>query len=251
VEEFFPEPILFIGTPFEMNRILLIRMLVVVVLAVIFWVATRNLKVVPTKGQVVFETLTGFVRNNIIIESLGEKDGRRFMPVLFTIFFLTLGLNITGIIPGLQIASTGLIGQALIMAVVAYVTFIYAGMRRHGFRFFKNQTVLPGVPILIVPVIAILEALSTFIIRPITLTLRLTMNMVAGHMLLVLCFLATNFFFVTVLVEQGNPLGLLGVGTFAFGIAFTALEIFVAALQAFVFTILTAIYIQLALADEH
>jgi F-type H+-transporting ATPase subunit a len=251
VEEFFPEPILFIDTPFEMNRILLIRMLVVVVLAVIFWVATRNLKVVPTKGQVVFETITGFVRNNIIIESLGEKDGRRFMPVLFTIFFLTLGLNITGVIPGLQIASTGLIGQALIMAVVAYFTFIYAGMRRHGFRFFKNQTVLPGVPILIVPVIAILEALSTFIIRPITLTLRLTMNMVAGHMLLVLCFLATNFFFVTVLVEQGNPLGLLGVGTFAFGIAFTALEIFVAALQAFVFTILTAIYIQLALADEH
>jgi F-type H+-transporting ATPase subunit a len=251
VEEFFPEPILFINTPFEMNRILLIRMLVVIVLAVIFWVATRNLKVVPTKGQVVFETITGFVRNNIIIESLGEKDGRRFMPVLFTIFFLTLGLNITGVIPGLQIASTGLIGQALIMAVVAYFTFIYAGMRRHGFRFFKNQTVLPGVPILIVPVIAILEALSTFIIRPITLTLRLTMNMVAGHMLLVLCFLATNFFFVTVLVEQGNPLGLLGIGTFAFGIAFTALEIFVAALQAFVFTILTAIYIQLALADEH
>jgi F-type H+-transporting ATPase subunit a len=251
VEEFFPEPILFIDTPFEMNRILLIRMLVVIVLAVIFWVATRNLKVVPTKGQVVFETITGFVRNNIIIETLGEKDGRRFMPVLFTIFFLTLGLNITGVIPGLQIASTGLIGQALIMAVVAYVTFIYAGMRRHGFRFFKNQTVLPGVPVFIVPVIAILEALSTFIIRPITLTLRLTMNMVAGHMLLVLCFLATNFFFVTVLVEQGNPLGLLGAGTLAFGIAFTALEIFVAALQAFVFTILTAIYIQLALADEH
>jgi F-type H+-transporting ATPase subunit a len=251
VEEFFPEPILFIGTPFEMNRILLIRMLVVVVLAVIFWVATRNLKVVPTKGQVVFETITGFVRNNIIIETLGEKDGRRFMPLLFTIFFLTLGLNITGTFPGLQIASTGLIGQALIMALVAYFTFIYAGMRRHGFRFFKNATVLPGVPIFIVPVIAILEGLSTFIIRPITLTLRLTMNMVAGHMLLVLCFLATNFFFVTVLVEQGNPLGLLGIGTFAFGIAFTALEIFVAALQAFVFTILTAIYIQLALTDEH
>lgn len=242
---------LFIGTPFEMNRILIIRMLVVVVLAVIFWVATRNLKIVPGRSQVAFEFITGFVRNNIIVETLGVKDGRRFMPLLFTIFFLTLGLNITGTIPGLQIASTGLIGQALIMAVVSYATFIYAGIQRHGFRFFKNATVLPGVPVLIVPIIAILEALSTFIIRPITLTLRLTMNMVAGHMLLVLCFLATNFFFVTVLVEQGNPLGLLGVGTFAFGIAFTVLEIFVAALQAFVFTILTAIYIQMALADEH
>ncbi len=220
-------------------------------LLVIFWVSTRNLKVVPGRGQVAFEFITGFVRNNIVIETLGEKEGRRFMPLLFTIFFLTLGLNLTGTIPGLQIASTGLIGQALIMAVVAYVTFIYAGIKAHGLRSFKNATVLPGVPLVIVPIIALLEFLSTFIIRPITLTLRLTMNMVAGHMLLVLCFLATNFFFVTVLFTQGNPLGLLGIGTLAFGIAFTVLEIFAAALQAFVFTILTAIYIQLALADEH
>lgn len=242
---------LFIGTPFEMNRILIIRMLVVVLLIVIFWLATRNMKIVPGRGQATFEFITGFVRNNIIVEALGEKEGRRFMPLLFTIFFLTLGLNITGTIPGLQIASTGLIGQALIMAVVAYVTFIYAGIKAHGLKFFKNATVLPGVPVVIVPIIAILEGLSTFIIRPITLTLRLTMNMVAGHMLLVLCFLATNFFFVTVLFTQGNPLGLLGIGTFGFGVAFVALEIFVAGLQAFVFTILTAIYIQLALADEH
>ncbi|CAN5443209.1 F0F1 ATP synthase subunit A [soil metagenome] len=251
IDEFFPGVVLFANTPFEMNRILIIRMLVVVVLAIIFWVGTRNLKIVPGRSQVAFEFVTGFVRNNIIIETLGEKEGRRFMPLLFTIFFLTLGLNITGTIPGLQIASTGLIGQALIMAVVAYFTFIYAGIRKHGLRFFKNATVLPGVPLAITPLIAILEGFSTFVIRPITLTLRLTMNMVAGHMLLVLCFLATNFFFVTVLFGQGNPLGLLGIGTFAFGIAFTVLEIFVAGLQAFVFTILTAIYIQLALADEH
>ena len=106
------------------------------------------------------------------------------------------------------------------------------------------------MPIAIVPLIAILEFLSTFILRPITLTLRLLMNMVAGHMLLVLCFSATQFFLFTVLAD-GNFLGLLGVGTFAFGIAFTLLELFVAALQAYVFTILTAIYIQMALAEEH
>jgi F-type H+-transporting ATPase subunit a len=190
------------------------------------------------------------VRNSIIISTLGEKNGRRFMPLLFTIFFLTLGLNLTGIIPGLQIASTGLIGMPIIMAVVAYVVFIYAGLKQHGLRYFKNQLILPGVPVLLTPFLALLEFLSTFILRPITLTLRLTMNMVAGHMLLVLCFLATHFFFFTVLA-QGNALGLLGIGTFAFGIAFTLLELFVAALQAYVFTILTAIYIQFSLADEH
>lgn len=216
----------------------------------ILWVGTRSLKLVPTRGQVAMEFVINFVRKGIVIDTLGEKDGKRFMPILMTIFFLTLALNLTGTIPGLQIASTGLIGQALIMAVVAYGTFIYAGLNRHGVRFFKNALVLPGVPWVIQPVIIVLEFLSTFIIRPITLTLRLTMNMVAGHMLLALCFLATNFFFVTVLTS-GNPLGLIGVGTFAFGVVFVVLEIFIGALQAFVFTILTAIYIQMALADEH
>ena len=242
---------MFIGTPFEMNRILIIRMIVVVLLVLLFWVGTRNLKVVPGRAQVAFEFITGFVRNSIIIDTLGEKNGKRFMPLLFTIFFLTLGLNITGVIPGLQIASTGLIGMPIIMAVVAYVVFVYAGLKQHGIKYFKNQLILPGVPLGLVPFLALLEFLSTFILRPITLTLRLTMNMVAGHMLLALCFLATHFFFFTVLVNQGNLIGVLGIGTFAFGIAFTLLEIFVAALQAYVFTILTAIYIQFSLADEH
>ena len=251
IDEFFPEPVLFIGTPFEMNRILIIRMLVVLVLILVFVLGTRSLKLIPGRAQVAFEVVTGFVRDSIIISTLGEKNGRRFMPLLFTIFFLTLGLNLTGIIPGLQIASTGLIGMPLIMAVVAYVVFVYAGLRQHGLKYFKNQLILPGVPIVLTPFLALLEFLSTFILRPITLTLRLTMNMVAGHMLLVLCFLATHFFFVTVLVEQGNIIGLLGIGTFAFGIAFTLLELFVAALQAYVFTILAAIYIQFSLADDH
>jgi F-type H+-transporting ATPase subunit a len=242
--------VLFEGTPFELNRILLIRLLAVVVVLFLLWFGTRKLKLIPSRGQVATEYVIDFVRKGIVIDTLGEKDGKRFMPILMTIFFLTLALNLTGTIPGLQIASTGLIGQALIMALVAYVTFIYAGINRHGIKFFKNALVLPGVPIFVAPVIVVLEFLSTFIIRPITLTLRLTMNMVAGHMLLALCFLATNFFFVTVLAS-GNPLGLIGVGTFAFGLVFVVLEIFIGALQAFVFTILTAIYIQMALADEH
>jgi len=250
IEDFFPPAVLFQGTPFELNRVLLIRLLVVVVLVLVLWLGTRNWKIIPTRGQVVMEFAIDFVRQGIVIETLGEKAGKRFMPLLVTIFFLTLGLNLTGTVPGLQIASTGLIGQAIIMAIIAYVTFMYAGLKAHGLRFFRNSLWLPGVPLPIKPIIALLEFLSTFIIRPITLTLRLTMNMVAGHMLLTLCFLATNFFFVT-LLAGGNFFGLLGVGTLAFGIVFTVLEMFIAGLQAYVFTILTAIYIQLALADEH
>ncbi|HEY4152080.1 MAG TPA: F0F1 ATP synthase subunit A [Pseudolysinimonas sp.] len=250
IDDFFPTAVLFKGTPFELNRVLLIRLLVVAVVVLVLWLGTRNWKIVPTRGQAAMEFVIDFARTGIVIETLGEKEGKRFMPLLLTIFFLTLGLNATGTIPGLQIASTGLIGQAIIMAIIAYVTFIYAGIKAHSFRFFRNSLWLPGVPILIRPVIALLEFLSTFIVRPITLTLRLTMNMVAGHMLLTLCFLATNFFFVT-LLAGGNFFGLLGIGTLAFGIVFVVLELFIAGLQAYVFTILTAIYIQLALADEH
>ena len=191
-----------------------------------------------------------FARRGIAIETLGEKEGKRFATLIMTIFFLTLALTLTGTIPGLQIASTGLIGQALILAVIAYVTFMYAGIRKFGVgRFFKNALWLPGVPTAIKPIVAILEVLSTFIVRPITLTLRLTMNMVAGHMLLVLCFLATGFFFNTLI--NGSAWGLIGAGTLIMGIAFVLLEIFIAALQAYIFAILTAIYIQLALADGH
>jgi F-type H+-transporting ATPase subunit a len=227
-----------------------IRILVTIVLVLVFWLGTRRMRLVPTRGQVVLEFVTGFVRNNVVIGTLGEKDGRRFMPILMTIFFVTFGMNLAGEIPGIQIAGTSVIGLPLIMALIAYVLFIYAGMRRHGWRFWKNSLILPGVPVALVPFLALLEFLSTFILRPITLTLRLLMNLVAGHMLLLLCYGATQFFFFTVLAS-GNPLGLLGVGTFAFGIAFLVLELFVAALQAYVIAILAAIYIQMALAEEH
>jgi F-type H+-transporting ATPase subunit a len=92
-----------------------------------------------------------------------------------------------------------------------------------------------------------IELISTFIVRPVTHTLRLLMNMIVGHLLLVLFFLATSFFF----FEANGLYKLFGIGTIAFGLAFTVLELLVIVLQAYVFTILTAVYLQLALADEH
>jgi F-type H+-transporting ATPase subunit a len=92
-----------------------------------------------------------------------------------------------------------------------------------------------------------IELLSTFILRPVTLALRLTMNMIAGHLLLVLCFSATQFFF----FQADGLFKLFGAGTFLFGFAFTVFEILVSFLQAYVFTLLTTVYIQLALSDEH
>jgi F-type H+-transporting ATPase subunit a len=95
-----------------------------------------------------------------------------------------------------------------------------------------------------------IELVSTFVLRPITLTLRLLMNMVVGHLLLVLFFAATQFFFFTASQTSGF-FALFGVGTLAFGFVFTLFEVLVAVLQAYVFALLTTVYIQLALAEEH
>jgi len=254
IYEFYPEVVAFEGTIFAINRIMMIRLIVMVVLIVVFWLWTRKFKravktgnVVPGRFQLLGEMALDFVRKSIAHEQLGEKDGERFLPLLTTIFFMVFGMNITGIIPFANIAGTSVIGIPLVLAIAAYVTFIYAGVRKHGVGFFKNALFPAGVPGAFYVLVTPIELLSTFILRPVTLALRLLMNMIAGHLLLVLCFSATQFF----LFEAEGLFKLFGAGTFLFGFAFTLFEILVAVLQAYVFTLLTTVYIQLALADEH
>lgn len=235
---------------FGINRIMLVRFLAVIVMMLLLWLGTRKMRIVPTRFQAGTEFVLDFVRNNIVIETLGERDGKRFMPILMTMFFAILAMNITGIIPGLNIAGTSVIGVPIVFAIVSYVVFIYAGLRKAPGSFLKNSLFPSGVPWYLYFIVTPIEFISTFILRPVTLSLRLLMNMVAGHLLLVLCFSATHFFFLG-LLANGDLLGLLGIGTIAFGFAFTLFEVLVAALQAYVFTFLAAVYIQLALADEH
>jgi F-type H+-transporting ATPase subunit a len=247
IAEFFPDAVLFAGTSFEMNRIVLIRFLVVITIVLVFWLGTRRMKLVPGRFQGLIEMGLDLVRVNIAEDLLGKKDGKRFLPILTTIFFMVIVMNITGIIPLLNIAGTSVIGVPLVLALVAYITFIYAGVRKHPGAFFKNALFPSGVPWFLYIIVTPIEFVSTFVLRPITLTLRLLMNMIVGHLLLVLFFAATHFFF----FGAEGWFKLFGVGTLAFGIVFTFFEILVAVLQAYVFTLLTAVYLQLALADEH
>lgn len=247
IEEFFPEVFLFVGTPFEMNRIMVIRILAVAVLALLFWLGTRNMKMVPGRFQSVIEMGLDFVRVNIAEDLLGKKDGRRFLPLIATMFYVVLFMNLTGIIPGLNIAGTSVVGMPLTLAIIAYIAFIYAGIKKHPGAFFKNSLMPPGVPPALYILVTPIEFVSTFILRPITLTLRLMMNMVVGHLLLVLFFAATHFFFFT----MEGWWKAFGLGSLAFGIVFTLFEVLIALLQAYIFALLTTVYIQLALAEEH
>ena len=239
--------VLFAGTPFELNRIMLIRILVAALIILIFWLGTRRMAVIPSRGQSLIELGLDFVRVGIAEDLLGKKDGKRFLPILTTFFFMIVAMNLTGTVPGLNIAGTSVIGVPLLLAGIAYVTWIYAGLRKHPGKFLRNSLFPPGVPPVLYIIVTPIELLSTFIVRPVTHTLRLLMNMIVGHLLLVLFFLATSFFF----FEAPGLFKLFGIGTLAFGFVFTLFELLVAVLQAYVFTILTAVYLQLALADEH
>jgi F-type H+-transporting ATPase subunit a len=170
--EFYPEIVAFEGTPFALNRIMLIRLLVLTLLVIVFALWTAKFKqanktnnFVPGKFQLMGEISLNFVRKSIAHDQLGEKDGDRFLPLLTTIFFVTLGMNITGVIPGLNIAGTSVIGLPIVMALAAYVTFIYAGVKKHGGHFFTASLFPAGVPKAFYILVTPIEFLSTFILR--------------------------------------------------------------------------------------
>lgn len=245
--DFFPPEIFFAGTPFAITRINLIQFIAVAALILVFVLGTRRMKLVPGRFQSVVEMGLDFVRINIAHDLLGRKDGDRFLPLLTTIFFMILFMNLTGIIPFLNMPGTAVIAVPLLLAVISYIAFIYAGVKKSPAGFIKNSLFPSGVPPVLYIIVTPLEFISTFLVRPVTLTLRLLMNMIVGHLMLVLFFSATQFFFFT----ADGLWKAMGAGTLAFGLAYTLFEILVAVLQAYIFAILTAVYIQLAVAEEH
>ena len=247
IAEFLPPGIFFDGTPLEVNRIILVRILTALVLCTVFVLAARSARLVPGRGQNVAEMALDFVRVNIAQETLGH-NARRFVPMLTTIFFAILFFNITGVVPFLNIASTSLIGMPIVLALWVYLMYLAVGVKKFGLGgYLRNSLFPPGLPKVLYVLITPIEALQVFVFRPATLALRLTANMIAGHLILVLCFSATSFF----LFEANGAMKAFAAVSFAAGIAFTLFEILVALLQAYVFTLLSAVYLNMAVEEEH
>lgn len=213
-----------------------------------FFLAARQSSLVPSRLQFAGETIYGFVRNTVARDNIGSEHFMKFVPYLFTLFSFILVNNYYGIIPFLQFPSFSRIGFIVPLALLSWLIYIGAGMWKHGaFGYFKHATMPGGVsgPILIL--LVPLEFFSNILIRPFTLTLRLFGNMFAGHLLLIL--FATGG---AALLASGNVLyGAVGVLSFGLGIGVSFLEMLVMFLQAYVFTLLSAMYIGEALAEEH
>ncbi|MCS4489825.1 F0F1 ATP synthase subunit A [Corynebacterium sp. ES2794-CONJ1] len=249
--EFFPDAIWFADIAngwFTIDRLVFVRLIMVGVLLAFFLIAMRRPKLIPSGLQNVGELLLDFVRIHIAEEILGRKEGRRFLPVIATIFFLVLFINAPSIIPFLNISPNARIAMPLVLAIVGYIAFIYAGAKKYGFfKYMKSSVVIPNLPLPLHFAVVPLEFLSTFILRPATLTVRLMANMLVGHIILVLLFSASNFFF-----WQMNGWTALSAVTLVAGVAFTIFEMLVIFLQAYIFALLVAVYIELSLhADEH
>jgi F-type H+-transporting ATPase subunit a len=216
-------------------------------LILFFALVTMNAKVVPGRWQVVGEGVFSFIDD--LATSVIGHEGRRYFPFIFTVFIFILTMNVLGMIPG-GFAPTSQIAVTATMAVIVFGLVLIIGFRRHGLGFFK-LFVPSGVPIYLLPLIVIIEFFS-FLLRPITLSLRLFGNMLGGHV-------ALKVFagFVVALggMAAAGGWGLLGIPGAAVSlggvIALTGLELLVAGLQAFVFAILTTIYINDAVTAGH
>jgi len=246
LDEFFP-PHLFVGTPFEMSRLNIIAVIATLAIIAFFGAAFRRPQLVPRGVQNMGEIALDFVRVNIAEEMLGSK-GKKYTPYLAALFFFVLFFNFMGIIPPFMISPNSVIAVPMVLAVISWVVFNVAGVRKHGFgHYLKMNLFPPGVPVVLYVLLTPIEFISTFILRPITLTIRLMANLMAGHLLLVLFYGATTYLFFHA-IWWLRPLGF---GTYIAGFGFTFFEILVAVLQAYIFTLLTTVYIAGAISDEH
>lgn len=248
VEDFYLPSILPWGAHnnYWFTKITLLVWLAVGLLIIFFLLTYRDPKLVPTKRQWIAESIYGFVRNNVAVDMIGHR-GVAFAPYFTTLFCFILVMNIFGILPFVQISPNSHIAFPAFLAAISYVMFIWAGIRHHGFGKFVKNSLIPPAPGFILPILIPIEFASTFLFRPLTLALRLFANMFAGHIIL-LVFTLGGFVLLnaqTIFIKPAS------VVSWAMAIALTFLEALIAVLQAYIFVVLTASYVQGALAEEH
>ncbi|SFD50760.1 F0F1 ATP synthase subunit A [Streptomyces aidingensis] len=238
------EPIFTLG-PVEFTKPMLLALLSIAVVIGFFWAAFAKPKVVPGKLQMVAEVLYDFVRRGIAREVIG-KQGEKYVPLLVSLFFLVWAFNMWAIIPVAQIPVSSIIGFPVALTLVVWVTYMTITFRAHGFAGgMRNLCVPGGLPKGIYVILTPLELLSNVFVRPFTLAVRLFANMFAGHVL-ILVFLIGAWYM------AGPHIGaLFSVTSLVMTLLITAFEIFIQALQAYVFTVLTATYISGALEEAH
>lgn len=242
VDEFFPPGI---GGTVWFTKFSIMVWIAVAVTIVFFLITQRNPKIVPTRAQWFGESIYSFVRKGIGEEVIG-REGIRFAPYLTALLVFISFIDIFAVIPGFQISPSSHIAFPAVLAILSFLIYWYQGAKKHGFWSYVKTSVLLPAPWWVQPILIPIELFQILLIRPVTLAVRLFANLFAGHLIL-LVFTLGGF----LLVGAGGVLAVGGVVSWGMAIVMTLFEAGVALLQAYVFVLLTASYIQSSLSEEH
>jgi F-type H+-transporting ATPase subunit a len=233
------------GITFCLNFVTFLVILATVAMLLTFFLALRNPSVVPGKFQALVESGLEFVREQIVLQMIGP-EGAPFFALLATFFFFIFFANILEVVPGINFSPNSRIAFPIVLALVSWVTYNVVGIRRHGFLGYMKAVLFPpGAPKALYVLLSPIEFISVILVRPLTLSVRLFANLVAGH------FLLAVFFLGTLALLQSGLLAIAGVFAGVLAVVLVGFEIFVSLLQAFIFSVLSASYIAGAMAEEH
>ena len=234
------------------NKIGLIAVLAALIGIGLFLAASRRDPMkAPTGSRNLAETMIEFIEEGIVMQTIG-KQGLKWTPFLLSLFIFIFLCNIPGILPVFQMPATARIGIPLALSLLVWVVYIGTGLKHQGAGYFGHLLWPPGVPTALKPLVGIIEFISTIFVTPFSLTVRLMANMLAGHILLVSFALLTHA--LATAETQQAFLVPMSVFPFLMLVGVTAFEILVSFLQAYIFTILAAVYISNSLAghaEEH
>lgn len=247
VDDMHLPPLFELGS-FAFGKQMILILLSVVLISGFFLWAIRRQSLVPSKVQFMGELGYGFVRNSLGRDLIGEKEFRPWLPLIFSFFFFILVNNLFGSIPVLQLPTLSHAGSAYVLAGIAYVAWVGVGIKRHGFGGFMSKMTMPeGVPKVLYIMLIPIEFLSNLIIRPVTHALRVFATMFAGHMAIMVAAALMSHMFVNI-----GGFGILGgLGALILGVFIYILELLIQVLQAYIFALLFAVYVDGALKEGH
>ena len=234
--------ILFEDTIFAVNKVVLLMILGVIVTLGLFMLGGRK-QLVPRGIQNFVEAIVDFVRDEIVLQVIGP-DGLKWTPFLLSIFTFIASLNLIGLFPVIQMPVNARMAIPALLGILVWFIYMGLGMIHQGpLGFFKNIMFPPGVPKAMYILLTPIEFVSGILVRPFSLAVRLFANLLAGHLILVSFAVLSQALFEATVVGAVLPFALL--------VIMTVFEILVALLQAYIFTILTAVYIGGSLHPEH
>ncbi|MGW6774323.1 F0F1 ATP synthase subunit A [Streptomyces sp. NPDC055037] len=227
------------------NKTMLLALLGSIIIVGFFWAAFRKPKVVPGKLQMVAEAGYDFVRRGVVYEIIGKKEGEKYVPLVVSLFFFVWVMNIWSIVPLAQFPVTSIIAYPAGLALIVYVLWVSLTFKRHGFvGAFKNFSGYDKSLGPVLPLSMAIELFSTLLVRPFTHAVRLFANMFAGHTLLLLFTIASWYLLNGIGIAYASV-------SFVMVLVMTVFELFIQAVQAYVFVLLTCNFIQGALAESH